>query len=394
MGWRDEYQQASFRGVPFYVKRAATEFGRRTQIHTFPNRDVPEAEDLGRRPRVYAIDGYLLGEDFYEQKDTFLRAVEAHGPGLLVHPYYGQLFVVCSRCRVSDTTDELGITRMDLEFTEAGEELEPSAVANPKSLADAKKKSALAAVNDAFLRAYTLVNKPLAEVNKLVSAIDQGTALVATARRSVANVASFQREILGIGEDVNALINSAVDLATETLSVLTFGTFPFEGEVRVTSDTAKQMFDEMRLLFDGTEEEPTDDTSPVKAYNDLLINAAVVTAGGLIPEVEFDSLEELLEAAQFVYDKIDAIEDSGIDDTELLEGFQDIRAAIRNDIESREDRLSRLSEVTLPDSLPALVLSNNLYGTIDQEQDILRRNGIDHPGFVDGLRPIQVLINV
>lgn len=394
MGWRDEYQPASFRGVPFFVRRAQSEFGRRTQLHVFPNRDTPESEDLGRKPRRYGVEGYLLGDDFYTQKDTFLRAVEAHGPGLLVHPYYGQLFVACTRCSVSDTDRELRITRMDLQFQEAGEELEPSAVANPKSTADAVKKSGLAAVNDAFLRAYTIVNKPLAEVNKLISAVEQGANLIDTARRSVANVASFQREILDMGNSAVALINNAADLATDTLNVLTFGTFPFDGEVRVTTDDAKQMYDEMQLLFDGTDEEPSDDASPVKAYNDLLVQAAVITAGGLIPEVEFESLDALLASAAAVYAKIDSIEESGIDDNDLLEAFRETRASIRADIEARQDRLSRLSELTLPESLPALVLSNSLYGNIDQEQDILRRNGLDHPGFVDGQKPIQVLINV
>jgi prophage DNA circulation protein len=394
MGWRDEYQQASFRGVPFFVRRARTEFGRRTQLHVFPNRDTPESEDLGRKPRRYGVEGYLLGDDFYTQKDTFLRAVEAHGPGLLVHPYYGQILVACKRCSITDTDRELRITRMDLDFEEAGEELEPSAVANPKSTADSVKKSGLAAVNNAFLRAYTIVNKPLAEVNKLVSAVEQGADLINTARRSVANVASFQREILDIGNSVTALINNATDLATDTLSVLTFGTFPFDGEVRVTTEDAKQMYDEMVTLFDGTDEEPTDDESPVKAYNDLLEQSAAITAGGLIPEVEFDSLDALLASAEAVYNKIDALEEAGIDDNDLLEAFRETRAAIRADIEARQDRLSRLSETVLPDSLPAIVLSNSLYGNIDQEQDILRRNGLDHPGFVPGHQPIQVLINV
>lgn len=394
MAWRDEYQQASFRGVPFFVRRTQSEFGRRVQLHEFPNRDTPEAEDLGRRPRVYGVEGYLLGPDFYAQKDTFLRAVEAHGPGRLVHPYYGELFVVCRRCRVTDSDRELGITRLQLEFTEAGDELEPTAVTNPKVFADTVKRNGLTAVNDAFLRAYSIVLQPFAEVQKLTAAVDQGINLIDTARRSVANVASFQREILSMGDDVARLINSAADLAVDTLGILTFGTFPFEGEIRVSTDNAKQMLDEMGPLYEGTTEEPRDDASPVKAYNDLMIQAAVITAGGLIPEVEFDSLEALEESAATVFEQIDAIEDSGIDDIDLLRALRETRATIRADVEARADKLSRLSDIVLPESLPAIVLSNNLYGNIDQEQDILARNGLDHPGFVDGRRPIKVLIHV
>ncbi len=56
MNWADKYQQAFFRGVPFYVERAELEAGRRLQVHTFPNRETPYTEDLGRLPRGAAQD--------------------------------------------------------------------------------------------------------------------------------------------------------------------------------------------------------------------------------------------------------------------------------------------------------------------------------------------------
>jgi prophage DNA circulation protein len=393
MGWRDEYQQAKWRGVPFYVRRAESEYGRRVQQHSFPNKDVPETEDLGRRPRSYRMEGYLLGDDFYTQKDTMLRAVEAHGPGLLVHPYYGELFVTCVRCRVTDTDKELGITRLNFEFQEQGVNLLPKAVPNPKALANSVKTGALSAINDAFLKAYSIVNKPFAEVQKLITAVEQGIALTETVRRSVGNVASFQRQVISMGDSVTALINNAADLGTESIGVLTFGTFPFDGEVRVDADSAKQMFDEMGGLFGGSGETPSDDSSPVKAYNDLMTQASTVTAGGLIPEVEFESLEDLEASALVVLDQIDAIEEAGVEDNAVLTALRETRVVIRNDVEDRADRLSRTSEVVLPETLPAVVLSNNLYGDIDQESSILTRNHIDHPGFVDGRRPIKVLIS-
>lgn len=393
MGWRDQYQQASFRGVTFYVRRAESEFGRRTQLHIFPNKDAPESEDLGRRARRYTVEGYLLGDNFYDQKDTLLRAVEAHGPGRLVHPYYGELFVACIRCRVTDTDRELGITRFTLEFEEAGIELQPQAVPNPKAVADSVKRGALSAINDAFLAAYSIVLQPFAEVRKLITAVEQGISIVETARRSVANVASFQRQILSMDDSVTALINNATDLAVEMIGVATFGTYPFQGEVRVSTDNAKQMLDEMSSLYDGSGEDPSDDESPVKAFNDLLIQTAVVTAGGLIPEVEFASLEDLEAAAAVVFDQIDGIEESGIEDNGVLEALRQTRVSIRDDVDARSDRLSRTAELTLPETIPAIVLSNSLYGDISQEGTILSRNSIDHPGFVDGRRPIKVLIH-
>jgi prophage DNA circulation protein len=393
MGWRDEYQRAEWRGVAFYVRRAELETGRRAELHTFPNRDKPESEDLGRRARRYGVEGYLLGDDYFDQKETFLRAVEAPGAGLLVHPYYGELLVACVRCRVSDSDRELGIARLDLEFQETGDELEPKAEPNPRAVANTAKIDALAAINDAFLDAYSVVSKPLAEVNKLKRAITNGANLVNSTRRAVANVASYQRDLLNIDRNVAALVNDAESLAQETIGVLTFGTYPFQGEVRVDENDAGQMFTDLTELFDGVGETPSDDASPVKAYNDLFVRAATVTAGGLIPEVDFASLEDLEAAADIVFAKIDELEDAGLEDVDVLESLRRVRVVIRDDIESRADRLARTAEIVLPETIPALVLSNELYGDIDQEENILRRNDLDHPGYVTGRRPLKVLID-
>jgi prophage DNA circulation protein len=84
---------ASFRGVEFYMPDSRHEIGRRAQRFFFPGRDTAIDEDLGALDGPIAITGVLLGDDYIGQVRALERAFRTAGPGLLVHPWLGELEV-------------------------------------------------------------------------------------------------------------------------------------------------------------------------------------------------------------------------------------------------------------------------------------------------------------
>ena len=84
---------ASFRGVPFVVVENNRRRGRQVALHTYPFRDDPWPEDLGRSPRVTSLRGFVVGDDADAQIAALEAAVETPGPGQLVHPSIGALLV-------------------------------------------------------------------------------------------------------------------------------------------------------------------------------------------------------------------------------------------------------------------------------------------------------------
>lgn len=118
--WRERLRPASWRGVPFYIDEGSGEVGRRFEMHEYPQRDTPWAEDLGRAQRKWTVRGYVLGAGYMGLRDRLLAACEQQGPGKLVHPYLGELQVVCERFRYSERQEEGGICRFDLSVAEPG----------------------------------------------------------------------------------------------------------------------------------------------------------------------------------------------------------------------------------------------------------------------------------
>lgn len=121
-GWRSRLQAASFRGVPFEVDNEEAEFGRRVQVHEYPNRDKPFTEDLGRATRRITINAYLIGDDYPEKRDRLIAAAEAEGAATLVHPYYGEMKGnVDGTIRVLHSNQEGRMCRVTFQFVESGE---------------------------------------------------------------------------------------------------------------------------------------------------------------------------------------------------------------------------------------------------------------------------------
>jgi prophage DNA circulation protein len=96
----DNLQPASFRGVPFGVILSESRHGRRLALHEYPYRDEPWPEDLGKAPRKFAIQGFLItdsliygGGDVIDQVTDLIEAVETAGAGTLIHPVLGRVQV-------------------------------------------------------------------------------------------------------------------------------------------------------------------------------------------------------------------------------------------------------------------------------------------------------------
>lgn len=118
---RSNLLPASFRGVPFGILSDQFETGRRTARHEFPGRDKPYIEDLGRRARTFAIEAFVVGDDYIQRRDSLLSALEEKGPGKLIHPYYGEMMVQIESVSVQHSATEGGMATFSIQCSEPGD---------------------------------------------------------------------------------------------------------------------------------------------------------------------------------------------------------------------------------------------------------------------------------
>ena len=153
--WRERLQKASFRGVPFYVEASETGVGRRVVLHEFPLREKPYAEDMGKKAQSFRVTAFVLGDDYMDQRDALIEAIEKPGAGQLIHPYLGAKTVtIIDQVTVTETTEEGGLARFVFSFVEAGEKAYPDAGIDAGAAVDAAKKTYAQKVRDWFSETF------------------------------------------------------------------------------------------------------------------------------------------------------------------------------------------------------------------------------------------------
>lgn len=114
-----------------------------------------------RRPRQkgckWQIEAFLVnGKSGYaERRDKLREALNASGPGTLIHPYLGELSVSVDGYSLKETTREGGYCTFSISFVEAGQPVEPDVekdtAANVLDKAEAAKEAATAGFLDEYM---------------------------------------------------------------------------------------------------------------------------------------------------------------------------------------------------------------------------------------------------
>ncbi|MNU43028.1 hypothetical protein D3C71_318040 [compost metagenome] len=195
MGWKEEKQMASFRGVPFLVDVDSGRRGRRTVLHEYPKRDVPMVEDMGLATRNHKMAAWVAGSDCFTQRDALLKVLEEPGAGELVHPWYGRVEVVCTSVDVSHSESEGGVVRFDLEFVKGAASAFPVGSANTAARADLAASGVQTSALSRFSDVTSAIDMAKAQTKAVLGAlgevreiIDQTTSPLRAAFQSVQQI--------------------------------------------------------------------------------------------------------------------------------------------------------------------------------------------------------------
>lgn len=398
MSWIDELRRvtlpdgrkligASFRGVPFFVESVERSGGRRAVVHEFPFRDDPFVEDLGRGARGYRVDGYTLGDDYLAQRDALLDAVEADGVGELVLPYYATVRAICVKYGVRESRVEGGIAVVSLEFAEA-----PTQTPVPTEVVDAAEKVSESA--DAAVEATA------AELEEQYD--DDGLPAFAfeTAAAALETAAEFMSEVLGpvitatqelavFSGHIASLTAQAASLVRTPGDAITGLHEAITGLEETIAAAPGEVMDALIETYDIELESPVitaTSTRERELENLTALIAAIrrivaIEAARLAPLVAYASSEEAAAARDRIAAMLEE-QAAGADDT-AYPALVDLRSQVLRAVPGGSAFASVVT-VNREVPIPSLLLTYQLYGSVDNEADVIARNDIRHPGFVAG----------
>lgn len=428
MSWRDRFKEGSFRGAPFLIQESQAEFGRRNKVHEYPQRDLPWVEDLGRSARRWSLSCYVVGDDYDQARDALIAALEAKGPGTLIHPYLGTVTASLERpAQVSDSTAEGGMARFQLQFVENAGNTVPAAAADTQavSIASAANLQAVAATNlgaqlvvqgaPTFVASagQSLLGQAQGAINQALSLVQAPAALLGDAQQQIQALTTNGLALLQAPQTLAAQIFSAVgevaDLAPYAEDALNALCGPFlSGPIAGSGLGAPSPWPAPPqplgglLNFGATipaVATPTPSRIIQAANQAVLIQtvqcAAAAAAVTVVTDMTFTSYDDAAGIRDALAEQLDtlatAIADSG--NAALADAVDDLRLSMSADVTARGASLARLYAYTPTQTEPAVVIAQRLYGDATMAEDILARNAVANPGFLSAGVALEVISN-
>ena len=378
--WRDNLRPASWRGVPFEVESEGAKFGRRGVDHEYPQRDLPYREDLGRLARKFQVVGFVLGDDWQSKRDALIAAVEAKGPGELVHPTYGKITASLDEVDVETSSDAGRLVKFTFAFKESGDlqfpTVEASSSAAVEDSADTLNAANLAAFTARFSTAGApdfILSDAVAAVAETVRRLRRG--LAAAGAGALAEPARLASAINDLEAQSAALVALPSQLAARMVAILSplLGLAMLEFLSRDAGQVAAG------VAITPTEQAGLDNAA---ALRELEIRSCLASGAKAVAAATFSSYDEAIAARDTFADRL-AAEAEAADDASFA-ALSAVRVALVEDVELRAAELVRLRVLELERATSTIEIAQVLYLDGARESEIEARNLPPHPGFVAG----------
>ncbi len=378
---------ASFRGVEFHVLGKSGAVGRRVVIDEYPLRDTPSSEDLGRKARRIAFDAYVMGP---AARDALIRAVERAGDGVLIHPDFGRLVVVCEDCDYSETHDGgAGRISFRLAFVESGADLFPTGVPSGLSALLNAAAALRASALDNLLAVFDAASSSL----KSLGAISQLNKIVNDLETAIQSANSVIDHAFAVAASVQALREDAAELVLDAaeLGARIFSLFELFDDGSLRSTLGLPAFS-AQTVADGQSPEETQDRTNRAALSRFVSRASLAELGTRAQGIA-ELFETLDDAEAFVSAYGAACQVEELDEVtisaETHAALVDLRVAVSEIVAAEAADEPRLEDLTIGAPLPSLVLAFELYGDPARRDELVNRNRIMAPLFTAG--PLRVL---
>lgn len=418
----ENLRPASFRGVAFEVESHSESGGRRVELHEYPLRDTPYAEDLGKKAGKWQIEAFLISRKnsgYAEQRDKLREALNASGPGTLIHPYLGELSVSVDGYSLKETTREGGYCTFSISFVEAGQPVEPDVekdtAANVLDKAEAAKEAATAGFLDEYM--------PLLEdleglAGKVPALLSEATAFLGTPLSILSRAQSAASSVLALPDRLASRILGYLGTIRQLGGIATSGLKMNALTAllgKKSAGTASSWLVTSNGVIAGIVGEtswpqagggsigggtPSPETPGVVASTvanraetpliDLIAAGAVIEAAIESADADYGTADDALASRDAVIEAIDEVQRANCSDA-VFTALSELAVAVNEDLTTRGAELPKLGSATLFMSMPALAASYRLYGDVGQADAIVARNRIRHPGRVPGGVPLEVI---
>ena len=387
--WQDKYREGSFRGIDFKIRSHTSKGGRRKTKREYAERENGNTEDLGKRLGDFSLEIFVLGNDYFTQRDNLIKALETKGSGILIHPYLGTINVQAGNYALTETVQEGRLARFSVEFSEAGELIFPeqledelnATLENADDMTE-ESKSTFAQIFDTANQAASVVQAAADNISSVTDFMEQSI------KNVTGPLANMTFAIRNIQADIADLIAAPGELADRMSDMFNELLDTLSGDEESASrilGTFRDVDDSFVPVLGDTPSREKQRGNQAATINFTKQLALTGNAKAGI-DIDFISTNAAIEKQREIIQGLDQQLD--LADDELFQSIKELQTSLSKAIP--RTGTTELIIITPVKTIPALVLAYNEFEDIEKENEIIDQNSIEHPGFVPGGDPIEV----
>jgi len=376
---------ASFNGIPFRLETDSTQAGKLTTQHLYPFKNYSYTEELGQKLRNINIKGLVGVEDgniydYQLNRDALILALNLQGTGILIHPFYGMIVVVCTGYTVSNDVREVGISYFDINFEETLSAIFPSSLGTTIStivnLVTSISSSASSNFGTVYKNNYPVnVQSSAAKCQNLSSTMSKNIAITSGVNTDQLNSFAYQQKSFNknlyyniqtpalLGSAIVSLLNSYDNVTNDynqafSLNLETFGFGHSDRYVPYNTPTNAEAISNAHII---------NDTVNFTLLMNMYQNAALITYEDV---AQVDIISQQLEQTYQTF-----IVNNNLNSV-LLRRLESLRNATKQYLNGVSVNVSKLATITVETITPLSVLLHQYYNNFDYQNEILQLNNI------------------
>lgn len=406
-----ETKPAAYKSVSFLMITSGITGGRKDVLFEFPNSDKQTVEDLGLRPRAYTMTVIIPHENYLEDRDNLLRALEDGEKGPLDHPFYGKIDNIVARSYIiNERLSDLGRAQLEIVFAISDDIGVPQKADNAISEADQANDALTESISDDiaedfevdeglsgnFEDASLLIDDAIEVFNEVTSIataitneINQYAAQINEFTALVNEVIAFPQDLANSFKNVFSTINGLFSSLEDTFEVFSHPTFFNFGD----NDTPIIQTTEGRVQR-AQNRDVINQSMQVFALGYAYLNAAQIQ---FQTDVEIDSVNAVLETQYVKVISAQGVSVPGLASPldsirgvspETIAAITDLRTIANKLLDDKRTEARKIVTVQTK-QMPMSVIAFQYYGNTDLTDTLLELNGIKGASFIKG--DIQIL---
>jgi len=412
----------TFRGVPFNYEVSTLIGGRKSVIHTFPNSDIVQSEDLGELPEAFSMELIItgIGEDYFSKRNALYSALKTEGSGELNHPLYGKFKVQVdgTYTAVEDITSQ-GEVKINVPFIRVDSSEKENRPTKRTIDADSKNTST-AIMNTTKGITFYQPNTIIEEANEFISDIGldglgQVPLIDNTFLEGVnsikANIGDIQDKFASIAQ----VITNPLDYSKYSALITEFGLSDLT-DIGKIIDGVGQLYEKgqeftadvelwlrgIESTYDYNDDKDTSSTTTTRqqaearnnniAFRNLVQVLGISYAASAMIQINYVTDEQLNAETDSIMNQLDKVSEFLTTDSDLFPLVKTIKNNLRAAIDDELLNVFNVETIEIPYETSMTTLVHNLYGNLDNYDTIRDLNEFTNLSLITGA--VKVVTNV